>query len=365
MKIIILSNSTGGLVLFRSEMIKKLKSMHNEVFALSPFGYRVNDLRNLGVEIIDTPTSRRGTNPVVDFELIKTYFRILRGLNPDLIITYTVKPNIYGGIVARLLKIPYATNITGLGTSFESNTALRALVIWLYRVALKSARVIFCENAAIKEKMQNLHIAQEKKLCVLNGAGVDIIKFSYLKYPDNTSIVKFLFIGRVMKEKGIDELLESMKRLNHKRLVCCLTIIGRYEEDYSMVFDQYKDTGWLEYLGIQTDVRPYIKESHCSVLPSWHEGMANTNLECAASGRPIITSNVPGCKEAVIDGVSGYTCRVKDADDLYAKMKKMTELSRDERVKMGIAGRKHMEKNFDKQLVVAKTIQALFDDANG
>ena len=167
-------------------------------------------------------------------------------------------------------------------------------------------------------------------------------------------------MGRVMKEKGVDELFSAMHRLISEGFNCSLDLLGSFEEKYDALIKQYEKEGWLNYHGYQTDVRPFIAKAHCFVLPSYHEGMANTNLESAAMGRPVITSNIPGCKEAVIDEWSGFLCNVKDSDDLYEKMKKFLSMTQTEREQMGKAGRKHMEEIFDKEKVVNMTVNHLY-----
>ena len=162
-----------------------------------------------------------------------------------------------------------------------------------------------------------------------------------------------------MREKGIDELFLAMERLHKENVSCVLDVLGYYEENYAEAIERYKSTGWLRYHGYQKDVRPFIENSHCFVLPSWHEGMANTNLECAAMGRPLITSNIHGCKEAVIDGESGFLCEPKNADSLYDIMKRFCALSQGEREEMGKAGRAHMVNCFDKKEIVKNTIKGL------
>ena len=355
MKIMIIANDTSGLVLFRKNFISRLIADGNEIVVLSPLGNRVDELIEIGIELINTPMSRRSINPINDLKLISQYYKLIKKENPEYIITYTIKPNIYGGLCSRYLHVPYAVNVTGLGTAFQLNR-LKYLIVKIYRIALKKAKVVFCENSSIGEEFVKEKIVASSKICVLNGAGVDLEKFKYLEYPDNSIVFKFLFIGRVMKEKGIDELLEATQNLIKSGVQCKLIVVGKYEEDYTTKFSRYE---WLEFVGSQKDVRPFIKECHCFVLPSWHEGMANTNLECAASGRPVITSDIPGCRESVVDGVSGLLCKAKNAQSLFETMKHMTLLSSFEREKMGKEGRKHMVKYFDKRKVVDKTIKAL------
>ena len=235
---------------------------------------------------------------------------------------------------------------------------MKKLVTIMYKVGLRKAKTVFFENCENQQVFISNGIVKEEQTCLLNGAGVDLEHFQIAEYPGGEH-VKFLFIGRVMKEKGIDELFEAMRKLRADGVNCSLDVLGSYEEDYKTQIEQYEAEGWLHYHGYQLDVRPFIAASHCFVLPSWHEGMANTNLECAASGRPVITSNIHGCLEAVEDGVTGYLCAQKNADHLYKVMKSFIMLSYEERMKMGMAGRKRMEEVFDKKKVVKRTIEKL------
>lgn len=357
MRILILANSDEGLYLFRRDLILELIKKHFKIYISVPYGKRISYFREKGCSFIDTPINRRGINPSTDFKLFKKYRKMIKYVNPDLVITYTIKPNIYGSIAARLARKQYAVNITGLGTAFEKQGIVQIIVVNLYKYALKKAKIIFFENVGDRYKMLSLRCCMKEKTKVLNGAGVDTELYKYQPYPNN-DIVKFLFIGRVMKEKGIDELFEAMKRLVKEGNRCSLDVIGTLEEDYKIELEKYEAEGWLKYFGYQEDVKPFIAACDCFVLPSYHEGMANTNLECASSGRPLITSNIPGCKEAVKNG-SGYLCEPKNVESLYQAMKKMVETQRTKREEMGISGRKLMEQVFDKKIVVAETLHYL------
>lgn len=358
-KIVILANSVSGLYGFRGELIAELQKS-NDVAAYTPLEDDVaaEKLRALGCWIADVKMDRRGVNPIKDIGILYQYLKILLKEKPALVITYTIKPNIYGGIVCRILKKAYAVNITGLGTAFQNRGMLRKLVVFLYKFALKKAKVVYFENSENKQLFIHEKMISESQACLLNGAGVNLERFSVQDYPQNDQ-VKFLFVGRVMKEKGIDELFAAMRMLNEEGIRCNLDVVGGFDEDYSEIIRQHEEEGWLKYHGFQNDVRPFIGASDCFVLPSYHEGMANTNLECASSARPVITSNIPGCKEAVIDGVSGLLCEPKNVDSLYHVMKQMTEMSVEARRNMGQAGRKHMEDVFDKKKVVEETLHTL------
>lgn len=356
MKIAMIINSSSGLYNFRKDLILRMIADGHEVIALTPIKERADQLEALGVRLINTVIDRRGLNPLHDLSLFRQYRRILKKVKPDIAVTYTIKPNVYGGVACRITGITYAGNITGLGTAFESTGMLRKVATLMNKVALKKAKCVFFENSENRDLFVNEGIIRKSQAVLLNGAGVNLEQFSYKPYPDDMNGVRFLFMGRVMKEKGIDELFAAMQRLIEEGQKCFLDVVGPFEEDYKDKLEQYEKAGWLKYHGYQKDVRPFIAACDCFVLPSYHEGMANTNLECAAMGRPIITSNIPGCKEAVIDGESGYLCEPKDTESLYEAMKRMLHTSREERAQMGRVGRKHMEDVFDKKKVVEETI---------
>ncbi|MBO5128786.1 MAG: glycosyltransferase family 4 protein [Oscillospiraceae bacterium] len=358
MKILILANFDVGLYQFRRELIAELLKAHEVVISL-PNGDLVRPLEEMGCRFIDTPMERRGINPVTDLKLLARYLRLVQQEKPDLVITYTIKPNVYGGMVCRLLGIPYAANITGLGTAFQKQGMLRRLVIFLYKTALRKAKVVFFENAENMQTLQDEGIIRPEKCCLLNGAGVNVEHYAYMPYPTEDTPVRFLFVGRVMREKGVDELFSAMERLREAGFDCTLDVVGGFEENYANQMAEGAAQGWLNYHGFQKDVRPFIAQAHCFVLPSWHEGMANTNLESAATGRPVITSDIHGCKEAVAENISGLLCKPQDADSLYNAMMQFLKTDRADREAMGRAGRARMEALFDKKKVVAATLRAL------
>ena len=358
MKILILANFDVGLYQFRRELIAALLEEHEVVISL-PDGDLVRPLEEMGCRFLDTPVDRRGINPVTDGQLFVRYLKLLRQEKPDLVITYTIKPNIYGGMACQLLGVPYAVNITGLGTAFQKQGALRKLVTVLYKLALKGAKVVFFENRGNMQTLLDEKIVTADYCKCLNGAGVNLDHYRCAAYPNTDGPIRFLFIGRVMAEKGVDELFEAMSRLRREGFDCTLDVLGHFEEHYEPKIRQGEAACWLNYHGQQKDVRPFIENAHCFVLPSWHEGMANTNLECAAMGRPLITSRIHGCMEAVVENVSGLLCQPKNANSLYDAMKRFLALSPADREAMGMAGRRHMENRFDKKKVVAETLKGL------
>lgn len=362
MKIMVICNCASGLYDFRGMLIEKLISKGNMVEAIVPVVDLPQELlaekiiEKLACRLIHIPMERRGMNPLKDFKLLLDYIKIIRDRKPDLVITYTIKPNAYGGIACQLCGVPYAVNVTGLGTAFQGDGMLRIFVTALYKIAFRKAKVVFFENEENRDVIVNAKIIGKDRTHVLHGAGVNLEKYPYSEYPKDDDYTRFLFIGRVMKEKGIDELFAAMRMLRQDGVNCHLDILGGFDEDYSEKIKECEAEGWLTYHGYQSDVRPFIANCHCFVLPSWHEGMANTNLESAASGRPVITSNIHGCMEAVEDGVSGLLCESKNADSLYQTMKRFAEFPAEQRKAMGVAGRKRMEMIFDKKKVVEETI---------
>lgn len=361
MKILILTNEDDGLYQFRKELIDALRSEH-EVFLSMPFGSRIEYFKNKGCKFINTSIDRRGINPIKDISLIFKYYKIIMSIQPDIIISYTIKPNVYGGIITRILNKNFFANITGLGTAFQKDSILKKIVTKLYRLALKSAKIVFFENKGNLDLFISNKIISDFQHCLLPGAGVNLTQYKALPYPSTTA-VHFLFIGRVMKEKGIEELIAACSRLHQNQFSFTLTIVGPFEEDYSQLFDDYKDQGWLQYKGYQGNILPFLEQSHCFVLPSWHEGMANTNLEAAACARPVITSNIYGCREAIVENHSGILCEPKNEDSLYNALVAFIALPHNTKEEMGKFGRKHMELYFDKDIVVKTTINEIFKRA--
>lgn len=358
-KILIIANNDVGLYKFRKELIAELLK-ENEVYISLPYGELVENLIQMGCHFIDTPLDRRGINPFVDIKLLVSYFKIMKKIKPDMNIMYTIKPNIYASIISRFLKIPYNVNVTGLGSAFQNENFLKKIIIILYKISLKKVKKVFFENEGNKNVFVDAGIVEEKKTVVLYGAGVNLTEYSFEEYPYENEPIRFLFIARVMKEKGIDEFLYAAKKIKEEISYIQFDIVGPYEDNYSEVINQYMDKGIINYYGFQSDVRPFIKKCHCFVLPSYHEGMANTNLECASMGRPLITSNIHGCKEAVINNVSGFLCEKEDKENLYICLKKFVNLPYEDKKNMGIESRKLMKNKFDKRQIVDKTIKGLF-----
>ena len=358
MQILILANHSGGLYDFRKDLIAALKQ-HAEVSVAVPRNDRWDELQALADRVIELPIDRRGMNPARDAKLLGQYRAILKRLRPDLVLTYTIKPNIYGGLACRELHIPYAVNITGLGSAIENGGWLKRFVLTLYKPVLAGAEVVFFENAGNRDTLAATGVVPRGRDVVLHGAGVNLEDYPCQPYPLEGA-VRFLFVGRVMHEKGVDELFAAAKRMKQEYGDGVeFHIVGSFEEGYKPLMDELEQAGVVKYHGYQSDMKHFYAMADCVVLPSYHEGMSNVLLEAAASGRPLITSDIPGCREAVEDGNSGYLCPAKDANALYRAMQRFMELSVEQRSEMGCRGRERMEQQFSKTAVVAETIKHL------
>ena len=357
-KIAILANHSGGLYDFRKDLIAELKK-HANVTVAVPHNDRWEELHKLVDEVIELPVDRRGMNPIHDSKLFRQYRAMLKEVKPDLVLTYTIKPNIYGGLACRMAHIPYAVNITGLGSAIENGGWLKRFVLALCKPALKSARVVFFENAGNRDTLAATGVVPKGRDVVLNGAGVNLEDYPYQSYPQEGT-VRFLFVGRVMHEKGVDELFAAAKRMKQEYGDGVeFHIVGSFEEEYKPLMDKLEQAGVVKYHGYQSDMKRFYAMASCVVLPSYHEGMSNVLLEGAATGRALITSDIPGCREAVEDGVSGYLCPTKDVDALCDAMRRFAELPENRQAEMGRRGRTRMEQKFSKTAVVAETIKHL------
>ena len=245
-RILVLANNDVGLYRFRKDLLAALQCAGYEVYISLPDGGFVSELVQLGFRFLDTPIDRRGMNPKHDSKLFHRYRAILKEVKPDLVLTYTIKPNIYGGLACRMAHIPYAVNITGLGSAIENGGLLRKFILMLYKVSLKGVRVVFFENAANRDALVNAGVVPQGRDVVLNGAGVNLNDYPYQEYP-NDGTVRFLFVGRIMKEKGVDEFFvaaERMKKNYGKRVGFCMA--GMFEEAYKQKIDELVNDGIIE-----------------------------------------------------------------------------------------------------------------------
>lgn len=360
-KILILSNSSGGLYDFRNELIKKLLEEYQVTVSI-PDQVRTKELSEEGCKVVDTPINRRGVNPIEDMKLIKAYRKLLKAEKPDLVLTYTIKPNIYGGFCCRHMKVPYISTVTGLGSTFQKKGILLKVIVSMYRMGLKKCACVFFQNQE-NRKIFDLYHIQGKSSCLVKGSGVNLERHSFETYPERDE-VHFLFVGRMMREKGIEELLAAAEQLAGPKVI--FELLGYCDEDYQDKLDEFEKQGVIRLLGFDPDVHEYLKNCSALVLPTYHEGMSNVLMEASAAGRPVIASNISGCREIFEEGVTGFGCKPKSSEDLIRALKEFLKLSQEERAKMGQKAREKMEKEFDRKRVVLdymEEIQAMLHDS--
>lgn len=356
-KVLILANYDVGLYKFRKELIERLLAEKCEVYISVPNGEYIPKLVEMGCVFVSTAVDRRGTNPLRDFRLLIKYRKIMKSIKPDYILTYTIKPNIYGGIVAAGRKIPYLPNVTGLGSAIENGGLLNKFVLALYRYAFRKAKAVFFQNEVNQRFFKDKKIAENKHK-LIPGSGVNLQHYSLLEYPAESE-VNFAFIARIMKDKGAEEFFEAAKFICARYHYVKFHICGFCEDAYEVELKQLQENGIVDFHGMVSDVRCVLKDMHCVVLPSYHEGMSNVLLEAAASGRPVLASNIPGCRECFENGVGGYQVEAKNASDLIAKMEHFINLPYEEKRKMGLEARKYVEQRFDRQQIVDVYMQEL------
>lgn len=356
-KIVILANKDVGLYKFRKELIERLLEEY-EVHLVLPHGDFVDELVRMGCFFHSVDLHSRGTNPIQDLVLLKKYKALLRKIKPFAVLTYTIKPNVYGGMACASLGIPYIVNITGLGTAVENAGILSLLTATLYKYALRKAKKVFFQNEANLNFMKNRKIVKND-YDLLPGSGVNLQQYRPLPYPKD-DIVHFLFVARVLKEKGIDQYLDAAEYISRKYPNTRFHICGECSHEYSDVLEQQKYKGYMIYHGEEKDMLPMYEMSSCTIHPTYYpEGMSNVLLESCASARPIITTNRPGCKEIVDDGVNGFIVREKDSADLIEKIEKFLNLSQEQKKVMGFSGRAKVEREFDRNIVVEKYLKEI------
>ena len=352
-KVLFLANHFITLYSFRKELIKKLVEEGNEVYLSLPENDENKYFSDLGCKIIPTEIDRRGVNPVKDLKLISFYKKMIPEIDPDIIFSYTVKPNIYGTIASNR-KYKQVCNITGTGATFLKKSFVSTVCTFLYKISIKKCYKVFFQNTGDRDYfIANKMVANNYEM--LPGSGCNLEEHKLVPMPSD-DVMRFIFIGRVMKLKGIDEYLECAKEIKSKYPNTEFLIAGwNEEEEYKQIVSEYQEKGYVNYIGFRKDIADWVAKCHCTVLPSHGgEGVPNVLLESAAAGRVCIGSKINGTMDVIDDGVTGYLFNTGDASDLASKVEKFISLSTDERAKMGLAGRAKVEKEFDRQIVIQK-----------
>jgi len=358
--IALLSNDHSWTYNLRKEVIQELIDKGYQVILILPYGEKVELLKDMGCKFYDVPMfERRGKNPITELRLIAFYYKLLKKLRPDAILTYTIKPNLYGGFVAGKLKIPYIANITGLGSAVEDKGLVPYATKILYRLGLKKAKCVFAQNNGSKSYLIKNRIVTPDQVKRIPGSGVNLDRFSISSYPDD-SVIRFVFISRIMKEKGIEEYLNAATIIRQKYNNTEFHVCGFCEDEYKGSLEKKENDGTVIYHGMIDNVPEFLTSIHCLIHPSFYlEGLSNVCLEAAASGRPVITTDHEGCRETVVDGKTGYIVNKQDYKSLVDAIEKFLSLSNDEKRAMGIASRKYVEKNFDRGIIVDAYVKEL------
>ena len=357
--ILVLTNFIAGLHSFRKEVMKAIVDEGYQLYISVPNtdDVRIEYFKGIGCRIIKTNFNRRGMNPIDDLKLMLKYRSIIKELKPKAVLSYTIKPNVYGGIACRLTGTPLIANVTGLGDAIENGGWLQKLTVALYKIGIGKAKQVFFQNPSNKEACLKYGIADDKAI-ILPGSGVNLEYHTYQDYPDD-GVIKFLYIARLQKDKGTGEYFEAAKAIKEKYPQTEFQVLGWKEGDYERQLNELTATGIINYLGTTSDVRPFLKDIHCTIMPSYHEGMSNVNLESAANGRPVITTDVPGCRETVDDGLTGFLVEPRSAKSLTDAVERFIKLPYTQKVLMGQEGRKKVEREFDRQIVVDAYMKAI------
>lgn len=362
--IVVSVNAAWNLVNFRHSLLRGLVARGYRVVALAPPDGCEAQLAAIGVEFEPIAIDRHGVSPLGDARLLAAYVATLRRLRPSAYLGFTIKPNVYGGLACRILGIPRIANIAGLGTTFMRRGALNYVVRRLYAVGLHGAERIFFQNSDDRDRFLGERLVDGASVALLPGSGVDLARFVPAARPDGLRTA-FLVVTRLLNAKGVIEFVEAARRLNaarSDRVVCRVLGIRDSSSDgiAPATLDAWQRDGHVVMLDAVSDVRPVLAEADCVVLPSYYpEGTPRSLLEAAASGKAIITTDTPGCRDVVDDGVNGFLCQPRDVDSLLAAMTRYCDLSPAERQAMAMASRAKAERQFDEAIVVAAYGDAL------
>jgi galacturonosyltransferase len=358
--IALLTNDFDDIYCFRKELIEGLVAEGYDMLISCPKGEKMDLMQHVSYIYDDPVIDRRGTNIKADLKLFLHYRRLFKTHRPDVVLTYTAKPNVYASIAARTLKIPYINNVTGFGSVLKKTGLMRAFIMGLFKFAYRGASCIMFQNAT------NMQMALEQKMVkgeyrLIPGSGVALERYPLQPYPDGGDgctgeKIVFNYIGRILHEKGVDDYMEAAKRIRAKYPQTEFNMLGfieSTESHYKQILQQQEQLGNVIYHGSQKDVRPFIAKAHAIIHPSTYgEGMSNVLLENAASGRYIITTDNPGCRETVVDGVTGQIYHGGDVDALVEKIEAFLAMPNERRKEMGHAGRAHVSANFSRAIVV-------------
>lgn len=349
--IVMTVNAAWNIANFRTPLVKALLADGHRITILAPADESVPQLTAMGCEFVELAMDRKGLNPLRDLALFLRIRRHLKALSPDLVLSFTIKNNLFGAFAAKSLEIPFVPNVTGLGTAFLSGGALLAVARTLYKMAFRGLPTIFFQNADDRDLFVQLGLITAAQAQLLPGSGIDLADFPAAPFPEDDGEMRFLMIARILRDKGAYEFVEAARIVKRTRPHIRFQMLGAIGNENRTNIATEVVAGWqaegvIEYLGTTDDVRPHIAQSHCIVLPSYREGAPRTLIEGAAMARPAIASDVPGCNAVVDHGATGYLCRVKDAGDLAASFQRFSAMGRASQSAMGRNARSKIEREY-------------------
>ena len=363
--IVLAANSAWNIANFRKPLVERLVAEGWRVVVVAPDDGHAAGIAALGAEFIPINLDSSGTSVVRDAILVADYLRTFRRLRPQALLGFTVKPNIYGSLAARLLGIRTINNISGLGTAFMTGGLLNRIVSGLYRVALRRSARVFFQNPSDLALFVVEGLVGEGQARLIPGSGIDLEHFRpSSKVGEADRPFRFLFVGRLLRDKGLIEYAEAARLLRPRWAKVEFAVLGFAGSDNRSAVpiadvERWQAEGDVKYLGDTDDVRLFIEESDCVVLPSYREGLPRSLLEAAAMARPMVATDVPGCRDLVANGDNGLLCQPRSALSLAAAMEAMLGLDPAERLTMGRRARKRVERDFDQALVVDAYLEAL------
>lgn len=356
--VLILVNKDVVILYYRLEVVRALIHAGYRVLVSTPEGDRVSEIEAVGATVLLAPMESNGTNPFRDLKLIRHYKKLIRDHHPDVVLTYTIKPNIYGGMAAAAYKVPYVANITGLGTALGNKGFMQKITLALYRRGFRRISKVFFQNCGDRAFFEKHKLAMGKH-DLLPGSGVNLEKFALLDYPAGDTI-DFAFVSRIRKDKGIDQFIDAAKAVKSRYPHTEFHVCGSCDEEYRDLIERLHQEGVIRYHGLLKDTRLLLKDVHCVIHPTYYpEGMSNVLLEGAATGRAIISTDRTGCREAIDHGVNGYIVQEQNSEELIEAVETFMELSYEEKRAMGLAGRRKMEREFDRAIVVKRYLDTV------
>lgn len=363
-KIAFVDNTLWGLLNFRGDVIRALYNEGNKITLIAPFDPNISLKEYQGIEYISIKLSRKGKNPFQEIKYLFSLYKIYKKNKFDLVFHYTIKPNIYGNIAAKLNKIKSISIIPGLGYLFIKESITTKIAERLYKFALSFSKEVWFLNNDDKELFIKRKLVDEEKVKILPGEGINLEKFCPIKNNRQDNKIIFLMVARVLWEKGFKEYIEAAEFIKKKYNNLEFQLLGMIDEGNPSgvkkeIVESYHKRGIINYLGTSNNVKEIIANCDCIILPSYREGTSRVLLEGASMEIPLITTNVTGCKEIVIDGYNGYLCEVKNSQSLIEKIKKFVLLSKEEKEKLGKNGRKKIKKEFDVNIIIEKYLKLL------